>query len=342
MDDHGQMQEPPVRERDTPDDPKDEADEPQARGWTVLGTVISIAALIGVVVWATQQEAPTLPSSPAEILALVGAIATYGVTTSLRGERWWRLLEDSEANATRADSYGLTVVGYMGNNVLPARGGDVMRAVLLKPRATASLRTIFGTLVAERLLDVVFLLSLFAVLAYAVIGDIETPDTDLLLLGGIGGLALLLACGFAIYLLRDRPIVARGIKLIAPLVEPTRRLRGMHAAAMLGWTALIWISEGLMFVFVADSVGVEMDLVQAGYLMAVASVFLLVPAGPGNIGTLDAAVLFGLGAIGTSGSEALSYLLMYRFVIFVPITLAGVILLLTRYRRPPPRAAEAG
>ena len=335
MDDHGQMEELPAREPSAPGDEDEESREAQNRRWTILGTVISIGALVGVVIWATKQDPPTLPSGPAEILALISAIAAYGITTCFRGERWWRLLEDSEANASRTDSYGLTAVGYMGNNVLPARGGDVLRAVLLKPRSTASLRTIFGTLVAERLLDVVFLLSLFAVLAYAVLGDIETPNTDLLLLGGIGGLAVLLVCVLAIYLLRDRPIVARGLKLAAPLVEPTRRLRGMHAASMLGWTALIWISEGLMFVLVADSVGVEMDLIQAGYLMAVASVFLLIPAGPGNVGTLDAAVLFGLGAIGTTGSEALSYLLMYRFVIFVPITVVGVVLLLTRYRRPP-------
>jgi glycosyltransferase 2 family protein len=85
-----------------------------------------------------------------------------------------------------------------------------------------------------------------------------------------------------------------------------------------------------------------MDLIEAGYLMAMVSVFLLVPAGPGYVGTLDAAILFGMGAIGTTGSEALSYLLMYRFVIFVPVTVIGVILLLTRYRRPPPVAPEAG
>jgi len=329
------MEELPGRELRESDAEGEEPSDAQNRRWTVLGTVISVAALIGVIIWATKQDPPTLPSSPTEILALIGAIVVYGFTTGLRGERWWRLLEDSEAHATRFDSYALTAVGYMGNNVLPARGGDVLRGVLLKPRSTASLRTIFGTLVAERLLDVVFLLSLFAVLAYAVLGNIETPDTELLLVGGIGGLVVLLACAGLIYLFRDRAIVARGLRLAAPLVEPTRRLRGLHAASMLGWTALIWISEGLMFVLVADSVGVEMDLIQAGYLMAVASVFLLIPAGPGNVGTLDAAVLFGLGAIGTSGSEALSYLLMYRFVIFVPITLIGVILLLTRYRRAP-------
>ena len=342
MDDHGQMEELPAGEPSAPGDEDEESRDAQNRRWTILGTVISIGALVGVVIWATKQDPPTLPSSSAEILALIGAIAAYTVTTGIRGERWWRLLEDSEANATRADAYGLTAIGYMANNVLPARGGDVLRAVLLKPRSTASLRTIFGTLVAERLLDVVFLLSLFAVLAYTVVGGVETPDIGTLLLGGIGGLVLLVAIGLLIYAMRDRPLVARGISMLAPLVRPTSRLRGMHAAAMFGWTALIWTSEAVMFVLIAHSVGIEMDLIEAGYLMAMVSVFLLVPAGPGYVGTLDAAILFGMGVIGTTGSEALSYLLMYRFVIFVPVTVVGVILLLTRYRRPPPVAPEAG
>src|SRR5688572_2324619 len=121
-----------------------------SRRITLIGAVISILALAGVVVWASGQEAPTFPSDTGEWLALAGAVCLYAVTIALRGERWWRLLEDSNAQASRADAQALTVIGYMGNNVLPARGGDVLRVVLLVPRAAASARTIIGTLVAER------------------------------------------------------------------------------------------------------------------------------------------------------------------------------------------------
>ena len=54
----------------------------------------------------------------------------------------------------------------MGNNVLPARAGDAVRVVLMAPRADASKRTVVGTLVAERLLDVGVLLVLFVVVGY--------------------------------------------------------------------------------------------------------------------------------------------------------------------------------
>ena len=303
-----------------------------SRRITVLGGVISVLALAGVIVWATGQEAPTFPSDAAEWVALAGAVGLYAAAIGLRGERWWRLLEDSSAHASRADAQALTVVGYMGNNVLPARGGDVLRVVLLVPRSTASARTIIGTLVAERVLDVAFLLGLFVFLAFVVLRGIDTPDAEVLVTAVLGAITVIAVVGLVIYLMRDRSIVQRALALLAPLAEPTRRLRGAHGASMLGQTTAIWLFEALTYLAVASSVNVEMNLVEAGYLIAVASVFVLIPSGPGYVGTLDAAVIFGLGAIGIEGSAALSYLLMLRFVLLVPVTITGLGLLVARYR----------
>jgi hypothetical protein len=53
----------------------------------------------------------------------------------------------------RTDAYGLVAVGYLGNTVLPARGGEVFRIFLLSERSTALKREVLGSIVAERLLD---------------------------------------------------------------------------------------------------------------------------------------------------------------------------------------------
>ena len=52
---------------------------------------------------------------------------------------------------------------------------------------------------------------------------------------------------------------------------------------------------------------------------------------PGSIGTFDAAVAFGAKALGASGSAALSYVILLRFVLYVPITVLGLVVLVTRY-----------
>src|SRR5215218_4751036 len=147
----------------------------------MLGIVVSILALAGVVWWASKQQAPQLPSTPAEIAALLGAIALYALATVVRSERWQRLLEDEGAKPHRADTYALTVVGYMGNNVLPARAGDAIRVVLMAPRAQTSKRTVVGTLLAERILDVGLLVIVFVVVGYGLLGEVGARDLEIVL-----------------------------------------------------------------------------------------------------------------------------------------------------------------
>ena len=65
--------------------------------------------------------------------------------------------------------------------------------------------------------------------------------------------------------------------------------------------------------------------------MALTNLFAMIPAAPGYVGTFDAAVVYGVHAIGGSKTAALSYLLLLRFILFVPITVVGLIVLVTRY-----------
>ena len=82
---------------------------------------------------------------------------------------------------------------------------------------------------------------------------------------------------------------------------------------------------------VGAAVGFAMDPVEGAYLVALASVFALIPSGPGYAGTQDAAAVIGIKAIGGTGSIAVSYLVMLRFVLVVPITLLGFFLIVARY-----------
>src|SRR3712207_1899224 len=121
---------------------------------------------------------------------MLGAIACYGIATLVRAERWHWLLLDERARPSRADTYALTCVGYMGNNVLPARAGDAIRVVLMAPRAGTSKRTVVGTLLAERLLDVGLLVAVFVVVGYGLLGEVGARDVEILL--AVGAVAALL------------------------------------------------------------------------------------------------------------------------------------------------------
>jgi uncharacterized membrane protein YbhN (UPF0104 family) len=292
--------------------------------WVGLG--ISLLALAGVIWWALRQEAPELPSSGSELAALVAAIALYGLATVVRSERWQRLLRDEGARPVRVDSYALTAVGYMGNNVLPARAGDAIRVVLMAPRAQTSKRTVVGTLLAERLLDIAVLLVIFVVVGYGLLGEVGGRSLEIIALVAA---ALAIGGGAAFLVVRRNE---RLVAFLAPMASATLGLRRAHHGLLLvGMTVTIWAIEAGVWMSVGATVGFGMDPIEGLYIVALASVFSLIPSGPAYAGTQDAAAILGIKALGGTGAQAVAYIVMLRFVIVVPITAVGLVLLAARY-----------
>ena len=291
-----------------------------------LGLAVSLLAVAGVVYWAVHQPKPDLPSTRSEILALLGAIALYGLATVVRSERWQRLLEDEGAVPARVDTYALTCVGYAGNNILPARAGDAIRAVLMAPRAGTSIRTVIGTLLAERLLDIAVLVVLFVVVGYGLLGEVGGDKVEIILLA-VAGLAI--AAAVAYFAVRRNE---RLVAFIAPMLSATLGLRrAHHGLLLLGLTLVIWGIEAGVWMSAAACVGFGMDPIEGLYIVALASVFSMIPSGPAYAGTQDAAAILGIKALGGTGAQAVAYIVMLRFIIVVPITLVGLVLLAARY-----------
>ena len=94
---------------------------------------------------------------------------------------------------------------------------------------------------------------------------------------------------------------------------------------------LIWAIEAGVWMSAAAAVGFGMDPIEGLYIVALASVFSLVPSGPAYAGTQDAAAILGIKALGGTGAQAVAYIVMLRFIIVVPITIVGLVLLAARY-----------
>jgi uncharacterized membrane protein YbhN (UPF0104 family) len=292
---------------------------------SLIGVAVSVVCLVGVVWWAAHQPAPHFPDTTRQWLLLAAAVALYAGNTLLRSERWHRLLREDGAAPRRPDSYALTVIGYTGNNILPARAGDAIRVVLMAPRAETSRRTVVGTLLAERLLDVVWVVVLFLAVGYGILGNVGNGDLEVI--AGATAIALAVAAGGIVVLRRN----ARLRAAVRPMLTSTLGLRSRHGLVLVGLTGVIWLVETFVWMCVGGAAGLNMDLLQGLYLVALASVFSLIPSGPAYAGTQDTAAVVGIKAIGGSGSLAVSYLLILRFVLQVPITIAGFLLLAARY-----------
>jgi glycosyltransferase 2 family protein len=301
---------------------------PRARRALLLA--IWILPIAGVAWWASKQQAPAFPHSGTGLAWLGAALALYALATLLRGERWDRILRRAGVNAKRADAYALVSVGYMGNNVLPARGGELLRTFLLGARTSSTKRTILGTIVAERLLDALALGVILVALAYDLLQRLQPPSTTVLLLGAV--LAATAAATLAIALLRHRERLHFVLKALAPLAQPSKALLSPQGAFLLLVSLAIWCVEAAVYIAVARAATIHLGLQDGLAIVAFTNAAALIPAAPGYIGTYDAAVIFATRAVSSaSRSAVLSYLLLLRFVLFVPITLAGLVLLVARY-----------
>jgi uncharacterized membrane protein YbhN (UPF0104 family) len=291
-----------------------------------LGLAVSALALAAVVWWASRQEPPELPHTGSELVALAGAIALYGVATLVRAVRWQRLVEDEGGSPPMADTLALTCVGYAVNNILPARAGDAVRAVLMAPLAGTSIRTVVGTLLAERLLDVAVLVVLFVVVGYGLLGEVGAASVEIVLVVALGA-AVLAAAGWLAVRRNERVL-----SFIRPIASATLGLRrAHHGMRLLGLTLVIWAIETGVWMSTAAAVGFGMNPLEGMYIVALASVFSMIPSGPAYAGTQDAAAIVGLKALGGTGAQAVAYIVMLRFVIVVPITLVGLLLAGLRY-----------
>ena len=144
--------------------------------------------------------------------------------------------------------------------------------------------------------------------------------------GAIGAAAL--AVAWRVAPSSRRLLAAR--EWVRPAIWSTRDLLGRRGVALLVVSLVVWLVEASVYLTVGSATGVSLGLVGALYVVALTNLSALIPAAPGYVGTFDAAVLLALGSLRL---PSLGYLLVLRFVLFVPITVVGLAVLLARTSR---------
>jgi uncharacterized protein (TIRG00374 family) len=294
-----------------------------------ISLAVSIVSLAAVAWWISKQDTPQFPDSASGWAWLLTAVCAYGVALAVRGFRWHRILRLTEIPHARADAYRLTLVGYMGNNVLPLRGGELLRVGLLGSRTTARRREILSSVIAERLLDAAVLAALFAVLTFANVADAPAGQTP----AAIAAIALVAAAiALASYLaLRRRGYFHALHEKIGPFVRSLRLFAHVEGVLLAGLTVLAWCGEGLTLLLIGRSLGLDLHILDTLQIIVLASLFAAIPAAPGYAGTFDAGLVLGLKAVGVTGGTAVGFVLLARFAMFVPVTIVGLFLLLHTY-----------
>jgi uncharacterized membrane protein YbhN (UPF0104 family) len=299
--------------------------------FTLASGVISIITIYLLYRWLKGQSGELkLPTDTNALLYIAAGVVVYLSAFLMRGLRWRVLLGEVGVDAPLHETTGLLTVGYAANTLLPARAGDVVRVFLMAQRTGAGASLMVSTLIAERLLDVVVLGATFVITSLIFAGGLPT--------GGKAVIAIILMSVALVGLLVVRwairsdhiPAGVRGILRDASLA--VRQLRGSrHLAQVLGLTIAAWALESCVYLIAAHAVGVSLNLGSAAYVLSTAAMFTLIPSGPGFVGTMDSALAFTLRVLEEPKNAVFPYIVVVRFIVFIPVTIIGGILLAARY-----------
>jgi uncharacterized protein (TIRG00374 family) len=311
-----------------------------------LGIAISVVAVIILVgsvdIGAALQVLAT--ASPAWIAVM---FVTTTVDIGARGARWRALLAPI-ARLPYRRVLGYTYIGYLANNVLPARLGELYRSHALGEGEGVSRPTVLGTVVVERVVDTVMVVAIasVAVLVLSVRGVMTSAV--LLGLAFVSLLVIALGLGMAAHRLPGADRVAAIIARRPRLLELARRLRvGLAVAgrprvvaAALAFSAFAWAASTGTFLAAGQAVGVELTVAQAALLTSGVALVSIVPSGPGYVGTFELTVVAIADGFGIPRDSAFALGLLVHLMILLTTSVGGVIAMLA-FRRRHAAAAEA-
>lgn len=275
---------------------------------------------------------------------LAPALVLVAAGTLIRAWRWQFLFYAHTRPPLPALIRAL-IVGQFFNSILPARGGEVARIVVLHQETRTSRVETLGTAVVERLYDVVTLLLLLFVAAPFL------PDVDWLRRATILGSALgvLVVVGVVVVdrwgvrpvrfvlkpLTRFRRITLEHVdRAAANLIQGLGALHRPHLALPAFFlTIASWLVLAASFWCVLEAFHLNLGYDAAVLTLIMTTLALVIPAAPGGLGVFEAGGVVALRAFGVDDSTALSCTVVLHGLTLFPFLVGGYVVLQGHTRR---------
>jgi uncharacterized protein (TIRG00374 family) len=304
----------------------------------LLGSFIGVALLL--VYFSDYSLASLLETaSRANWWLLAATVPIIVANMTLRSLRWRSVL-GSAREVPLPSAFSAQMVGYLANNILPVRLGDLVRVLVLGQKVSISRSRIISTVLLERLLDIGMVVLLLAALAS--INPLPTwmrTSAALLAAAAAGGMIVVMLVAVlgergALQWMRKLPLVPHELKVrletwAAEFAAGINRMRKpVVAPVFFGGTLVIWATEILLILAVAQAFDLHLSVLDAAVLMLFSLFSSFIPALPAQVGTFELAMVMGLKFVGHTEASTLSFVITLHFVLFLGTTLLGVICLL--------------
>jgi uncharacterized protein (TIRG00374 family) len=273
---------------------------------------------------------------------LIPGVGVYFIGVWVRAWRWHYLLGPIKKIPTKT-MFPITTIGYMGNNIYPARAGEVLRAVILKRKEGVPVSASLATIIVERIFDgVVMLAFVFVNLpelakltgSSGFVGNIQQVAVigTGVFLGALG--VFLLAAMFpqvtakigtwVIERFMPQRLREKITGIMHKFLDGLASLRSPFNVLMVFFTSvLIWLLETGKYWFVMHAFSFEVSFFALMLMNGIVNLVTTIPSAPGYIGTFDASGIAVLAAYNVDQATAAGYTLTLHVALWLPITLLG-------------------
>jgi hypothetical protein len=275
---------------------------------------------------------------------LIAAAAGATLTFPLRTIRWRYLLRDQGTVLPLAPLWHATAIGFMANNLLPARAGEVARAYAARSLTGVRFTTALASVAVERVFDGLFLVGLL------VVGFLGGGFTTAATIQGmplsriaIGGAALFGSMFVVALVVVWQPVLTRRLAhavlqrllpahwadrmlaLVDGLLDGLSALRAPgRLGAVLFWSLILWLTNAGSFVLAFVAFDLSLPWGAALVLQGLLAFGVAVPSTPGFFGVFEGVTRASLALYGVAASSAVSMAIGYHILGFVPITVLGL------------------
>lgn len=312
----------------------------------MLAAGLALTALL--LAWVLHDVRPAVVlahARRADPLWLAAAVLVATVTFPLRTIRWRLILRDVDGQRLPwAPLWHATAVGFMANNLLPARAGEFARAYVAKRQLALRFTTALASIGVERVFDGLLLVALMALAIAAPSfprqATIEgTPVAGIatavaLAFGAVLVVALVAvhrpafwtaALGRAARRLLPARIADRAVSVVDGLLAGLAVLRSPgRFAGVVAWSVVLWVVNAASFALCFRAFGIAVPAEAALLLQGMIALGVAIPAAPGFWGLFEAAARVTLTLYGIEAEQAVSYAVTYHLTTFLPITLLGL------------------
>lgn len=278
----------------------------------------------------------------ANIFYFCAALFMYYITFVLRGWRWKEMLgtagiseETGHHMPEMSGMFQIMTLSWFANSILPARMGDAYRCYLMKRRANASFGVSLGTMLAERLIDLVVLVGML-LMAGAVVYGTHAPDRAQQAFLAGGAVVVVGVVGVALFwVLRER---IEGYLPSRILLHYRKVRNGLFDSlgkprVPVGISLLLWVCDGMRVFLVAWALGEHIPYHAAIMVALLSALVSTIPITPAGLGFVEGIMIYALTSIGVASNTAGAIAVLDRLVTYGSLLIVGTLVYLWVLRK---------